>query len=103
MDTNDLSKETYEAIITTAEKFNHDLALPFGCLASSCENDDEYLHESEQLIKEWLGDKYIEELMVDIFFENLPTKRDFKKALSDIQKNINKVRKIPIENRTFEF
>ena len=34
MDTDDLSNETYKAVIIEAEKFNHDLTLQFGILAT---------------------------------------------------------------------
>jgi len=33
MDTDNLSNEAYKAVIVTAEVFNHDLTLHFGCLA----------------------------------------------------------------------
>jgi len=103
MDTDSLSNETYKAVILTAEKFNHDLTLQFGCLASECKDEEEYLFEAEQLINEWLEDENIEEWMIDIFFGNPPKLKDFRNALSKIQYNINKVREIPIEKRTFEF
>ena len=103
MDTDDLSNETYEAVLSTAERFNHDMTLPFGCLADECENDDEYLKQAERLIKSWLKNKYIDDLMIDIFFGNPPNRKDFEKVLSDILANINKVRKIPMKEITFEF
>jgi len=103
MDTDDLSNETYEAVILTAERFNHDLTLSFGCLASECKNDNDYLLKAERLIKRWQKDKYFDELMDDIFFGNPPNREDFENALSDILLNINKVRKIPVKERTFEF
>ena len=43
MDTDELSSEAYEGIIMEAEKFSRDLTLSFGLLASSCENEQEYL------------------------------------------------------------
>ncbi len=46
MDTNDLSRETHNAIIDTAEIFHHDLMLQFGVLADHCNTDNEYLDES---------------------------------------------------------
>jgi hypothetical protein len=54
MDTNDLSRETHTAIIDTAERFHHDLTLQFGVLAGYCNTDNEYLDESESMIKVWL-------------------------------------------------
>jgi hypothetical protein len=103
MDTDYLSNETYKAVIITAEKFNHDLTLHFGCLAGECEDEAEYLLKAEQLIKECLEDEDIEELMEDMFFGNPPKEKDFKNALCKIQNNINKVKEIPMEKRTFEF
>ena len=103
MDTDALSNETYKAVILTAEKFNHDLTLHFGCLAMNCENEEEYLSDAEQLIKECLESKNIENLMEDMFFGNPPKEKDFKNTLSAILLNIKKVRQIPIEERTFEF
>ncbi|MEA3448876.1 MAG: hypothetical protein U9Q98_10615 [Bacteroidota bacterium] len=54
MDTDNLSNETYRAVIIEAEKFTHDLTIRFGVLASSCKNEKEYLEMSEELIKEML-------------------------------------------------
>jgi len=36
MDTDDLSREAYDAIIIEAERLAHDLTLHFGVLSSSC-------------------------------------------------------------------
>lgn len=101
MDTNDLSRETHTAIIDTAERFHHDLTLQFGVLASDCKTDNEYLDQSESMIKEWLTDWDLEEVIMDIFFDDTPRKQDFKKVLDKILTNIEKVRKIPIEQRKF--
>lgn len=43
MDTDDLSIPTYDGVLIKAERFNHDLTLQFGVLASQCKNDDDYL------------------------------------------------------------
>ena len=37
MDTDDLSSETYEAMILEAERFHHNLTLHFGMLAGQCD------------------------------------------------------------------
>jgi len=103
MDTDDLSNETYKAVIITAEKFNHDLTLQFGCLAMECADDNEYLLEAEQFINGCLKTDNMDILMDYIFFGNPPLKKDFINTLSKIKNNINKVREIPIEKRTFEF
>ena len=103
MDTDDLSNEAYAAVLLTAESFNHDLAVHFGCLADVCKNEKEYLLKAEHLINECLEDEDIEYLMEDIFFGNPPGEKDFKKTLSLILHNINKVRQIPKEKMTFAF
>ena len=102
MDTNDLSRETYTAIIETAARFHNDLLLQFGVLASDCMTDNEYLDQSELMIKEWLTDWDLEELIIDIFFEETPKKQDFKKVLNKLLTNIEKVRKTPIGERKFD-
>ena len=103
MDTDELSNETYEAVILTAERFNHDLTLTFGCLASMCENEEEYLEKAEQLINECLAEEDMDALMDDMFFGNPPDEKDFRNTLLKILDNINQVRQIPIEKRVFEF
>jgi hypothetical protein len=102
MDTNDLSRETHTAIIDTADRFHHDLTLQFGVIASDCNTDNEFLDESESLIKEWLTDWDLEEVIMDIFFDDAPRKQDFKRVIDIILANIEKVRKIPIEQRKFD-
>ena len=102
MDTNDLSRETYTAIIDTAERFHYDLTLQFGVLADDCKNDNEFLDDSESVIKEWLTNWDLEIVIMDIFFDNPMSKREFKKVLEKILRNIEKVRKIPMEQRQFD-
>ena len=50
MDTDDLSRETYQAILIEAEKFNHDLTLRFGVLAGQCKDENEYIDKSIKVI-----------------------------------------------------
>lgn len=102
MDTNDLSRETHTAIIDTAERFHHDLTLQFGVLAGHCITDNEFLDKSESVIKEWLTDWDLEEVIMDVFFDDPPDKQDFKKILDKILTNIAKVRYIPLEKRKFD-
>ena len=102
MDTNDLSRETHTAIIDTAERFHHDLTLQFGVLAEECQTDNEYLDESESMIKEWLIEWDLEEAIMEIFFDNPPSKKDFKKILDKLLINIENVRKTPMEKRKFD-
>jgi len=103
MDTDDLSKQTYAAVIETAENFHHDLTLQFGVLASSCNSDNEYLDFAEAMINEWLTDWETDEIITEIFFDDPPGKKSFTIILHKILSNIERVRKIPIEKRKFDF
>ena len=101
MDTDQLSTEAYQGIIIESEKFNRDLTLQFGVLASSCKDEEEYLNKSEQLISELrLCDK---EELTDVFFGNLPNIKSLNLTLDRVIKNIDRVRKIPKEKRHYEF
>lgn len=71
MDTDDLSIPAYDGIIREDERFNHDLTLQFGVLASNCKDDDGYLHNAEAIIKDWLKEDDFEEIIDDIFSESL--------------------------------
>ena len=102
MDTNDLSQETYNGIIRCAENFNHDLAHEFKVMAIDCDTDNEFLGECGTLIKEWFEEGDLEDLIEDLFFENLPSKKYFKKTLDKIVKNIETIRNIPMEKRKFD-
>jgi hypothetical protein len=102
MDTDDLSIPTYKGIITEAEKFNHDLTLQFGVLASSCKDDDDYLNQAEALIKDWLRVDDFEDIIDDIFFGQKVNENAFRKTLKKILSNIAEIRKTPMEQREFE-
>ena len=54
------------------------------------------------MIKEWLTDWDFEEAMMDIFFDNPPSKKDFNKILVRLLINIENVRKTPIEKHKFD-
>jgi hypothetical protein len=71
--------------------------LQFGALADDCKTDNEFLDESESMIKEWLTGGDLEEVVMDVFFNDPPRKQDSKKILDKILINIGKVRRIPIE------
>ena len=101
MDTDDLSTETYRAILTEAEKFNHDLTLQFGLLSGDCKDEQEFIDKSTQLIN---GLKIAEsEDLEDIFFGNAPNLTRLNKSLDKILDNIAKVKQIPISKRHFDF
>lgn len=102
MDTDYLSTEAYNGILMEAERFDHDLTLHFGVLSYSCEDEAEYLDGAEELIAE-IRELNTEELTDDIFFGNLPDVKALHLTLDRIIGNIAAVRKIPPENRQYEF
>ncbi|AKP49972.1 hypothetical protein [Cyclobacterium amurskyense] len=102
MDTDDLSIPTYKGIISEAEKFNHDLTLQFGVLASSCKDDDDYLNQAEALIKDWLQMNDFEDIIDGIFFGQKVNENAFRKTLNITLSNIAEIRKTPMEQREFE-
>jgi hypothetical protein len=79
MDTDDLSKATYNGVLIEAERFNHDLTLQFGLLASGCKDDDDYLNQAEALIKEWLQIDDFEDIIDDIFYGESVNEKNLKK------------------------
>lgn len=102
MDTDELSEETYKAIIISSEKFNHNLTLQFGVLASVCSDDNDYLLKANNLIIEWKSD--LANSINEIFFDTAkPKASTFENLLSNIQSQIKKVLSIPVEKRKFEF
>ncbi|MDZ7717503.1 MAG: hypothetical protein U5K72_01635 [Balneolaceae bacterium] len=101
MDTDDLSTEAYEGIIIEAEKFDHDLTLRFGVLASSCKDEEEYLNKATDLISEIRS--LDEDELTDLFFGKLPDTDALNLTLDRIIENIDQVRKVPEEKRHYEF
>ena len=102
MDTDDLSIPTYNGFIIEAEKFNYDLTLQFGVLASYCKNDDDYLSNAESIINEWLEEEDMFYLIEDIFYGEEVDETAFKITLQKILTNIAEIRKTPMEKREFE-
>ena len=87
-----LSKEAYIAVIQTANKYER-LGSILSNWTRECENEEEFL----QKIKQWV------ENMEDISGDNLSSEdKNFADILLEILDNINNVRLIPIEMRTFE-
>lgn len=101
MDTDELSEQTYKAIIIEAELFNHDLTLQFGVLSSSCKDEDDYIKKSLDLIEEMKTYDKID--LDDMFFGNPPEMKAFQFTLNKIEGNIKKVKRIPLHKRTYYY
>jgi hypothetical protein len=101
MDTDDLSREAYKAVITEAEKFDHDLTLQFGVLASHCDNENEYLQSALELIEEIKALEPWE--LEDLFFGVMPDVAQLNVALDKMINNIAKVQRIPVSKRKYDF
>jgi len=101
MDTDDLSREAYDGIIIEAEKLSHDLTLQYGLLSYHCENETEFIHNAEKLTREIMKAKH--EDLDDMFFGNLPQKEKLASTLQQILKNIENVKSIPFDKRTYDF
>ncbi len=86
MDTDDLSEKTYSAILTEAEKFNHDLTLQYGLLSYDCKNEEEYIRKALLLTEAIRRSNEFE--FESIFFGNPPPKKDLTKTLDKIKRNI---------------
>lgn len=101
MDTDNLSNETYEAIITEAEKFDSDLTLQFGVLSNSCKDEYEYIEKAIKLIHKIK--KMNEDELPDIFFGPSLDIEELHDTLDQMLENINQVNKIPFSKRHFDF
>ena len=88
-------------IIIEAEKFNHDLTLQFGLIASSSENEKEYLFKAKKLIKEIQGLEKPD--LSSMFFGSPPDKINLLATLKKIQDNISEVEKISADKRHYDF
>lgn len=102
MDTDDLSIPTHKGIIIEAERFNHDLTLQFGVLASGCKDDDDYLNKAELLIQEWLKADDFDYIVDDIFFGESVDEEKFRKVMEILLANIAEIRKTPMSQREYE-
>jgi hypothetical protein len=100
MDTDDLSIDSYEAILGEAEKFNPDLTLQFGLIAEDCSTEDEYVENAIELIEEL--NTYTLEDLPDIFYDGIPDIKSFRKVLKTILNNINQIKQVPLAKRRFE-
>lgn len=101
MDTDDLSRESYEGILIEAEKLSHDLTVHYGVLSGDCENEAEFIEKAEKLTREIMQVEDWE--LDDLFWGNPPGKDKFEFSCRKILENIEKVKTIPIEERKFDF
>lgn len=95
MDTDNLSKESYDGIIVEAEKLTHDLALHYGLLSYDCKDEAEYLDKAGEFTRELMQVKDYE--LDDLFLGNPTEKEKLNFTLQKIISNIEKIKKIPIE------
>ncbi|MCD6596463.1 MAG: hypothetical protein J7L04_02170 [Bacteroidales bacterium] len=101
MDTDDLSREAHDAIIIEAERLAHDLTLHFGVLSSDCKDETDYLEKSKLLAQEI---KQLDDFdLDDLFFGNIPDKEKMKFTLDKMISNIERVNKIPLDKRHFDY
>ena len=101
MDTDDLSKEAYKAILIEAESFDSNLTLRFGLLSYDCEDEAEFLDNSAKLAAALK--KASNNVLEDLFFGEPPSKEKLNKVLDKILDNIKAVNTIPVEKRHFDF
>jgi len=101
MDTDDLSKEAYQAAIIEAERFHHNLTLHFGLLAGDCNSEGEFLAAAEEMINNLRKAKPNE--IKDFLFGEVTDLSALPATLDKILANIARVREIPEEKQTYEF
>ncbi len=101
MDTDELSREAYEGILLEAEKLTHDLTLQYGVLSYACKDEVEYIDIALEMTRDirqaddWELD--------DLFWGNPPDKEKLNFTLQTIIANIKHIKKIPIENRHYDY
>lgn len=100
MDTDELSREAYDGILVEAEKLTHDLTLHYGLLSYECKNESEYLDKAKKLSNAIMQAEDYE--LDDLFWGNPPNKEKLNIMLQKIISNIEKVRKIPVEKRSYD-
>jgi hypothetical protein len=100
MDTDQLSIETYNGILGEAEKLSHDLTTHYGMLSYECADEEEYIEKAEKLTKSFKKANAID--LDDLFWGNPPKKENFINTLNAILKNIDVIKLIPIDKRTYD-
>lgn len=88
-------------MIIESQKLVRDLTIHFGVLSSSCMNEYEYLEKSKKLAEEIKEFDDFE--LEDLLFGNVPKKSKLKNTLDQIIMNIERVNRIPLQKRNYEF
>ena len=101
MDTDELSTETYDAILVEAERFDHNLTLHLGVLSYDCEKEQEFIEKAEQLLHSLRKAESNE--LINMFFGELQDMNMFHQTIDKILRNLEEVKEIPFEKRRFEF
>ena len=101
MDTDDLSREAYNGILLEAEKLTHDLTLHYGVLSGASKDEVDYIDNALEMTKEIMTANEYE--LDDLFWGNPPNKEKLNLTLQTIISNIERVRKIPIEKRHYDY
>ena len=91
IEASDLTDETYNAILLESEKFDDNLTLQFGLLTHDCDDETDFINQSEKLIKKML--KYNNNTLDDLFFGEPPSMSEFHKVLKKMQSNIERLRR----------
>ena len=100
MDTDDLSRESYNGILVQAEKLTHYLTLHYGLLSYDCNDESEYIDKAYKLTTEIMQADDNE--LDDLFWGNPPDKEKLDFTLQKIICSIEKIKKIPIEKRHYD-
>jgi hypothetical protein len=101
MDTDDLSVEAYTGILAEAEKLSSGLTLHYGLLSYECSTEEEYIEKAEKLTSRFL--KSTASDLDEIFMDHPPKIENFMRTLKMILENIDLIKSIPVDKRTYEF
>lgn len=101
MDTDDLSRESYDAILIEAEKLTHDLTIHYGMLSYECKKEAEYIAKAKKLTEQIMQAEDWE--IDDLFWGNPPEKEKLELTCKKILENIEQVKSIPLDKRKYDF
>jgi uncharacterized protein YyaL (SSP411 family) len=99
MDTDDLSVEAYTGILDEAEKLSSGLTLHYGLLSYECSTEVEYIEKAENLTRRFL--KSTASDLYGIFMDQPPKIENFMRTLKTILENIDLIKSIPVDKRTY--